>query len=109
MRCPVGVGLDLAAGARIDLAERQLFHGDAILDRADVDAKVAGHALIVLDAERPVFAHLDRLVRGVFAGGIAAAALDAEILVDHRLGDVVEVEVFPVLHLGHSATNDFID
>jgi hypothetical protein len=43
----------------------------------------------------------DRLVRGVLAGDVAAAALDAEILVDARLGDVVEVQVLPVGDVRH--------
>ncbi len=58
---------------------------DAVLDRADVDAKVAGDALGVdhLEAAVAVRAlHRDRLVRGVLAGRIAAPALDAGLLVD---------------------------
>ena len=44
----------------------------------------------------PFFSCGDRLVRGVFAGDVAAPARDALVLVDHRLADRVEVQVLPV-------------
>ena len=40
----------------------------------------------------------DGLVRGVFAGDVAAPALDAQLLIDDGLVDVVQVEVAPVHH-----------
>ena len=40
-------------------------------------------------------------MRGVLADRETAAALDAQVLVDPRLGDVVEVEVLPVGHVRH--------
>ena len=40
---------------------------------------------------------------GILAGGIAAPAFDAGILVDPRLGDVVEVEILPIRDIGHRA------
>ena len=51
----------------------------------------------------------DRLVRGVLADDVAAAALDAEVLVDARLGDVVEVEVLPVGDVGHGAADEVVE
>ena len=48
----------------------------------------------------------DRLVRGVLAGDVAAAAFDAEVLVDARLGDVVEVEVLPVGDVRRGAADE---
>ena len=44
-------------------------------------------------------------MRSILAGDVAAAALDAEILIDLRLGDVVEVEELPVgdIRHGHAA------
>ena len=51
----------------------------------------------------------DRLVRGVLAGDVAAAAFDAGILVDVRLGDVVEVEILPVGDVGRGAADDVVE
>jgi hypothetical protein len=51
----------------------------------------------------------DRLVRGVLAGDVAAAALDAEILVDPRLGDVVEVQMLPVGDVRHRPADEILD
>ena len=48
-----------------------------------------------------VFFLEDRLVRGVLAHHVAAAALDAAVLVDDRFLDVVEVELVPVLDRGN--------
>ena len=85
---------DRLAGALVEHAGRQRLHGDAVLDRADIDAEIAADALVVHHLEVALAVDLlgDRLVRGVLAGDVAAAALDAELLVDARLGDVVEVE-----------------
>ena len=101
---PVGVvGLDPAPGAA-DRARRQPLHRDAVLHRADVDAEVARHAFRVVHLEMrlAVFSE-DRLMGRVLAGGIAAPALDAGVLVDLRLGDVVEVQVLPVRDIRHRA------
>ena len=49
----------------------------------------------------------DRLVRGVFTNNMAAAALDAQVLVDNRLFDVVEVQVLPVGHARHGPAHQF--
>ena len=57
----------------------------------------------------PSFGRGDRLVRGVLADDVAAAALDAEVLVDARLGDVVEVEVLPVGDVGHGAADEIAE
>ncbi len=55
-----------------------------------------------------LFLH-DRLVRGILAGCIAAPALDAEILVDVRLGDVIEIEILPIGHIGHCHAPEVIN
>src|SRR5262249_47534662 len=98
MRGPVGLlARDRPPRARIDAAGHRL-HGDAVLDRAHADAQVATHALCVdhFEVARAVLRRGDGLVRGVLAGDVAAAALDAQVLVDVRLVDVVEVQVLPV-------------
>ena len=84
------------------------FHGDAIFHRADRDAEIAADAFLVdhLELAHPVDHVGDCLMRGVLAGDVAAAALDAEVLVDLRLGDVVEVEVAPVGDIGHRAAGE---
>src|SRR5262245_17541950 len=108
MRRPVGIfRIDPPPGARVD-AFRHLDHGDAVLDRAYRDAEIAGDAFAVdhLEAARAIGRHRDRLMRGVLAGGIAAAAFDAEILIDARLGDVVEIEILPVGDIGHRLADD---
>ncbi len=91
---PVGVvRVDDLAGALVEAAGRQLFHGDAIFDRADADAEIAADAFLIhhLEMPDPVDHVGDRLMRGIFAGDVAATAFDAGVLVDLRLGDVVEV------------------
>ena len=82
---------------RVD-ALGQVLHGDAVLDRADIDAEIAADAFGVdhLEMAAAVLRRGDRLMRGVLADDVAAAAFDAEVLVDARLGDVVEVEILPV-------------
>src|SRR5690606_41641798 len=82
MRGAVGGIAGRPAGARIGLALREGPHGDAVLHRADVDAEVAGDAFGVVHLEDTALLHPDRLVARILAGGVAAAALDAEVLVD---------------------------
>ena len=100
-----------AAGAFVHRADGQPLHGDAIVHRADVDAQVAGDAFVIhhLEVALAVLFLEDRLVRGVLAGGIAAAALDAEVLVDMGLGHVVQVEVLPVGDVGHGPAAEVLD
>src|SRR4029079_8811077 len=50
--------------------------------------------------------HGDRLVRSILAGGIAAPAFDAEILVDPRLRHIVEIEILPVGDVRHREADD---
>ena len=48
MRRPVGVDRrHRLAGALVHHAGRQRLHGDAVLDRADIDAQIAADALVV--------------------------------------------------------------
>src|SRR3546814_16341574 len=80
-----------------------LFRSDAALDRADVHAEIAADAFGVdhLVALRAVV--LDGgngLVRGVLAGDVAEAALDAEVLVYPGDDLVVHVEMLPFGHVG---------
>src|SRR5262245_53777599 len=98
MRRPVGfLARDRAAGARID-ARRHRTHGDALFHRTDADAQVAPDALGIDDFEVPraVDRRGYRLVRRVLARDVTAPTLDAQVLVDERLVDVVEVQVLPV-------------
>src|SRR6185436_2957611 len=110
MRGPVGlVARDGAAGARVHAAGHRP-HGDATLDRTHAHAQVAAHALGVDDLEMPlaVLRRADGLVRSVLAGDVAAAALDAQVLVDVRLVDVVEVQVLPVGDARHGLAHQFV-
>ena len=86
-------------------------HGDAVLHRADGDAQIAAHALGVDHLEVALAVHHrgDGLVRGVLADDVAAAALDAEVLVDLRLGDVVEVQELPVGDVRHGAADELVE
>ena len=96
MRGPVGVITHRGLRARVNRTLRHLDHGDAALHRADVDAQVAGHAFIILHREHPAGAHVDGLMAGILAGGIAAAAFDAGVLIDLRLGHIVQVQELPI-------------
>ena len=95
---------DRRAGARVD-ACGQRNQRDAVLDWADDDAEIAADAFGVdhLEMALAVLLARDRLVRGVLAGDMAAPALDAEILVDPGLGDIVEVEMLPFGEARHGA------
>lgn len=56
--CPVGIFfLHNLAGARINRACRHPLHRDAPLDRADIDAEIAGDAFVVLDLEYAIVGH----------------------------------------------------
>src|SRR3990172_7113031 len=111
MRGPVGVvGGDRLAGARVDAAGHRP-HGDAALHWADADAQVAADAFGIDDIEAPatVLAIADGLVRGVLAGDVAAATLDAQVLVDTRLHHVVEIQVLPVGHIRHGEPDEVVE
>ena len=110
MRRPVGIRrFDRFSGTRVRGARGQFHHRDAILDRADIDAEIAGHAFIVDHAEGAVFGHGNRLVRGVFAGRKATPARDAQILINLGLGDIVQVQLVPVGHIRHRTAHQLID
>ena len=92
MGCPVAVfSRHRFTCAQVNLASGHLFHGDAALNGADIDAQIARHAFIVFDAKHTVLGHFNRLVAGVFAGRITASAFDAIILIDHRFSDEIQV------------------
>ena len=61
-----------------------LDHGDAVLDGADIDAEIAADALVFHHLEMPdtIDEVGDRLVRGVLAGDVTAAALDAGVAIE---------------------------
>ena len=105
MRCPIGVIIHLAARAGVERAFGQGDHGDAIVHGADIDAQIAGHAFLIFDGKGAIFAHGDGLVRCILAGGIAAAAFDAIILVDLGFGDVVQVQILPIGDIWHGAAH----
>ena len=73
--------------------------------------KIAADAFGLVDDELPlaVDAGENRLVRGVLADDVAAAALNAEILIDLGLGDVVEIEILPVGDRGDGAAAEILD
>ncbi len=98
MRRPVaGRAVVIEPGARIHA--RDLMHqSDAVLDRADQRAQIAADAFGLVDHELPlaVDASEDRLMRSVLADDVAAAALNAELLIDLGLRYVIEIEILPV-------------
>ena len=75
------------------------------------DAQIAADAFGFVDDELPlaVDAGEDRLVRRVLADDVAAAALDAEILIDLGLGHVIEIEILPVGDRGNRAAAEVLD
>ena len=95
----------------LDDARRQRLHGDAVLDRTNIDAQIAADALLLDHLEMPdAVDHVgDRLVRGVLAGDMAAPAFNARILVDTCLGDIVEVEILPVRDVRRGAPDDIVE
>src|SRR5690606_7684800 len=97
--CPVGGGRDnRRAGPAVQLSWRKRMQGDAVLNRADIDAEIAAYAFLVhhLEMADAIDDIGNRLVRRILAGNMAATALDAQILVDVGFGDIVEVQVLPV-------------
>ena len=97
MRGPVRiVAFDHLARALVHLSGLQRHHGDAVIHRADIDAQVAAHALLLdhLEMALAIDQMRDRLVRGILAGRITPPAFDTGLLIDPRLGDVVEVQLF---------------
>src|SRR5882672_4702527 len=108
MGCPASVTLDCSTRPWIDSPDCEFLQGDAIHHRADVNAQVAAYALLVDDLEMTLAVLLvaDGLMRRVLAGDIAAAALDAQILVDVRLDRIVQVQVFPVDEVGHGLASE---
>ena len=110
MRRPVAVlRIDRPFGARINATD--CFHCDAILDRANADAQIATDAFFVdhLKAPLAVDGVGDRLVRGVLAYNMAAAAFDAQILVDPRLCDIIEIEMLPVGDVRRRQADEIVD
>nr|GEU28076.1 hypothetical protein [Tanacetum cinerariifolium] len=93
----------------------RVIHGTVskALHRTGDLAQIAAHALfldhLVGAAAGGVDELADRLVRRVFARHVAAAALDAVVLVD--LGDdlVIHVQVFPVGGVGHRLAHEVAD
>ncbi len=111
MHGPVGLFLaDGATCARI-YTFGHLLHRDATVYRANAGAQVAPYALFIYDLE---FAFAidgvrDRLMRCVFADNMTTAAFDAEILIDHGLLNVIEIQVLPVGHARYRPADQFAD
>ena len=83
----------------------QFSTGQTLTQRLQPTHSLVDHLEIAL----AVLGRGDRLVRGVLADDVAAAAVDAEVLVDARLGDVVEIEVLPVADIGHGAADEIAE
>ena len=75
------------AGALVEIAGRYLFHGDAVFNRAYIDAQVAADTFLIDHFKTALSINQigDRLVRGVLAGNVAAPAFDAAVLIDRAL------------------------
>src|SRR3954467_7707253 len=97
---------------QIGFAGIDLDHGDAVRNRADMLAEVAADAFLIDHLVAPLAVHpfrRDGLVRGVLAGDVAEAALDALVLVDRGDGLVVDVEILPVGHVRHRPAAEILD
>src|SRR6185437_2552234 len=91
---------------------RDLDHADTACHRASIHAEIAADTLLVDHLVAPLAVGLeggDRLVRGIFAGDMAEAALDAGVLVDAGHDLVVEIEMLPVGHVGQRAADDGVE
>ena len=111
MGCPVQLFLaDGDAGARIN-AFGQRLHCDAAVNRANNRAKIAADALIIDDLEFAfaIYDLRDCLVRCILSDNVTTAALDAQILIDHGLLDVIEIQVLPVSDTRDCLANQFAD
>ena len=77
----------------VGFPRRQITHRYAFWNRADGNAQVAAYALIFFHFEEPlsIFGSGDRLVRRVFASNMTATALNAAVLVNDRLRNMVQV------------------
>ncbi len=95
------------------LAKLALFHGDASLYRTHEAAQVAPDTEVVDDRDlrlvvcRPLCG--DRLVRSVLARYVAEATIDALVLIDARLDDVVDVEALPIRDLVDRQSAKLVD
>jgi hypothetical protein len=79
------------------------FHGNAIINRANELAEVAADTFFLFYGVRVIrftVFEMDGLMRCIFTGNIAKAAMDALVLVD--VGDVVvvDVQIFPMRNSG---------
>src|SRR5689334_18218199 len=94
--------------SRIQGTDGQLSQRNAMVDGTHVHAQVAADALLVDHFETALAVALprDRLMRGVLTRDIAAAALDAKLLVDARLDRVVQIEMLPVHEVGHRLADE---
>lgn len=103
------VSRDRGTGARVT-ATRQLFHGYATINRANADTQVTANAFRVddLEAARAIDKIGDGLMRRVFTDNVAASALNAEVLVDDSLLDMVEIEMLPVSDARDSFANELL-
>ena len=109
MRGPVAIlRRHILASTLVKITSRDLLHSNAVLDRADIDAQVAADTFLVdhLEAALAIDKVGDRLVRCILAGDVAPATFDAAVLVNPRLGGVVEVQILPFGDVRHRAAVD---
>ena len=110
MRCPIGIVIRNGfTCARINRASRLLNHGYAIFNRAHFDTQVTRHTFRINHRELTIFRHYNRLMRCIFACGIAPSTADAVILVDHCFGDIVKIKVLPIGRVGDRSAHKILD
>src|SRR5215207_917151 len=93
----------------VDLAGLERDNRDAVFHRANQCTEIASYTFFLNYFEMPLAVlHLrDRLVRCVLAGDMAAAAFNAQILVDNRFDCVVEVEELPIGCMRNGSAAEF--
>ena len=74
-------------GALVQLTGRERLHRDTAFDRTHIDAEIAAHAFVFHDLEVTHAVHnlRNRLMGSILTGDMAAAAFDAEVLMDDCL------------------------
>ena len=88
------------------------FHGDAIIYGAHQLAQITAYAFFFFDGVSVVWfaiLQVDGLVRCVFAGDVAEAAVYAFILVDFCYVVVIDIEVFPVRNFFYRLADEIIN
>ena len=94
-------------GSRINTV-RNLLHANAAVHRAHADAEITADAFLVDDLKfsLAIYRIGDGLVCRILADYMAATALDAQILIDEGLLDVIEIQILPVRHAGNGLAHE---